>query len=95
MIPVNDFVVLEQAKAEEKTPGGLFVPQTAQERTDSGKVVAVGPGYRLENGDTASLQVQIGDEVVFRKHAAADVKINGKDYLVLREQDIMCITQRN
>ncbi|MCS7016184.1 MAG: co-chaperone GroES [Gemmatales bacterium] len=87
--PLDDRVVIEPLQSEERTPGGIVLPDTAQEKPQRGKVIAVGPGKLLEDGTRAAMNVAVGDEVIFSKYAGSDVKINGNEYKIMRESDIL------
>ena len=87
--PLHDRVLVEPLTAEEKTAGGIIIPDTAQEKPQEGKVVAVGPGKRLENGNIQEMGVKKGDKILFSKYGGTDVKIDGDDYLIMREDDIL------
>ena len=86
MKPINDRVVVKPAPAEEKTAGGLIIPDTAKEKPQKGEVVAVGPGK-----DGNALTVQAGDTVLYGKYAGQEVTIDGTDYLIMREDDILVV----
>ncbi len=87
--PLHDRVVLERIDAEEKTAGGIIIPDTAKEKPQQGKVVAVGPGGRDEAGKLIPIDVKIGDRVLFGKWSGTEVKIDGVEYLIMKESDIM------
>jgi chaperonin GroES len=87
--PLDDRVVIEPMEAEEKTPGGIVLPDTAKEKPMKGKVVAVGDGKMLENGKRAELLVKKGDKVLYGKYAGTEITVDGKEYLVMRESDIL------
>jgi chaperonin GroES len=87
--PLDDRVVVEPLEAEEKTPGGIVLPDTARERPQRGRVVAVGPGKRLEDGSFAKIALEKGDEVIFGKYAGSDVTVDGVEYKILRESDVL------
>src|SRR3984893_3717863 len=87
--PLHDRVVLERIDAEEKTAGGIIIPDTAKEKPQQGKVVAVGPGGRDENGKLIPIDVKTGDRVLFGKWSGTEVKIDGIEYLIMKESDIM------
>ena len=89
--PLHDRVVIRRLNAEEKTAGGIIIPDTAQEKPQQGEVVAVGPGARGEDGKIAALDVKKGDKVLFGKWSGTEVKIDGKDLLIMKESDIMGI----
>ena len=87
--PLEDRVVIQQIEAEEKTAGGIVLPDAAQERSQRGKVIAVGPGRILDGGKRASVAVEVGDEVLFGKYGGTDIEVEGKDLKILRESDIL------
>ena len=87
--PLDDRVLVEPLEAEEKTPGGIVLPDTAKEKPREGKVVAVGPGALLDDGSRAPMSVAVGDIVVYGEYAGTDVTLDGVDYKVLRESDIL------
>ena len=89
--PLNDRVLVKRLESEEKTAGGLYIPDTAKEKPSKGEVVAVGPGKLADNGQRIALAVQAGDEVLFNKYAGTEVKLDGVDHLVMREEDILAI----
>ena len=87
--PLHDRVVVKRIDAEEKTAGGIIIPDTAKEKPQQGEVVAVGPGARNEKGEIAALDVSVGDIVLFGKWSGTEVKIDGQDLLIMKESDIM------
>jgi chaperonin GroES len=87
--PLHDRVVLTRIDAEEKTVGGIIIPDTAKEKPQQGKVVAVGPGGRDDNGKLIPIDVKVGDRVLFGKWSGTEVKIEGVEYLIMKESDIM------
>lgn len=87
--PLDDRVVVERVEAEEKTPGGIVLPETAKEKPQRGKVVAVGEGKLLESGKRSPLSVKKGDSVLFGKYAGTEVNVDGKEYLIIKEADIL------
>ena len=89
--PLNDRVLVKRLESEEKTAGGLFIPDTAKEKPSKGQVVAAGPGKAGENGEHVALAVKAGDMVLFNKYAGTEVKLDGVDHLVMREEDILAI----
>ena len=89
--PLNDRVLVKRLESEEKTAGGLYIPDTAKEKTSKGQVVAVGPGKIAENGSRVAMAVKKGDEVLFNKYAGTEIKLDGVDHLVMREEDILAI----
>ena len=91
--PLGDRLVVERLEQEEKTSGGIIIPDTAKEKPKQGKVLAVGPGAKDENGKRIPVDVQAGDIVLFTQWAGSEIKIDGKDYLVLKESDVIGIIE--
>jgi chaperonin GroES len=91
--PLHDRVVVKRIDAEEKTAGGIIIPDTAKEKPQTGEVVAVGPGGRDEAGKLTPLDVKAGDHVLFGKWSGTEVKLDGVDYLIMKESDIMGILE--
>jgi chaperonin GroES len=89
--PLHDRVVVRRIDAEQKTAGGIIIPDTAQEKPQQGEIVAVGPGARNEKGEIVALDVKAGDRVLFGKWSGTEVKIDGVDLLIMKESDIMGI----
>lgn len=89
--PLHDRIVVKTLDAETKTASGIVIPDNAQEKPTTGKVLAVGQGRILDNGTTVSLTVQVGDEVLFGKYAGQTVKVGGEELTVLKEEDIFAI----
>jgi chaperonin GroES len=89
--PLHDRVLVRRIEAEEKTAGGIIIPDTAQEKPSEGEIVAVGTGARNEQGEVHPLEVKAGDRVLFGKWSGTEVKIDGKDLLIMKESDIMGI----
>lgn len=89
--PLGDRIIIELVETEEKTASGIVLPDTAKEKPQEGKVVAVGTGRVLENGERVALEVANGDRIIFSKYAGTEVKYEGKEYLILRENDILAI----
>ncbi len=89
--PLGDRVVIELVESEEKTSSGIVLPDTAKEKPQEGKVVAVGTGRVLDNGERVTLEVSEGDRIIFSKYAGTEVKYQGKEYLILRESDILAV----
>ena len=87
--PLDDRVVVEPLAAEETTAGGIVLPDSAQEKPQRGKIVAVGPGKLLDSGERGELSVTVGDEVIFGKYGGTDIEIEGTDVKILRESDIL------
>ncbi len=91
--PLHDRVVVRRIDAEEKTAGGIIIPDTAKEKPQQGEVIAVGPGARDESGRVQPLDVQVGDRVLFGKWSGTEVKIGGEDLLIMKESDIMGVLE--
>ena len=87
--PLHDRVLVKRVEAEEKTAGGIIIPDTAKEKPSQGEVVAVGPGGRDEAGKLIPIDVKVGDRVLFGKWSGTEVKIDGEDLLIMKESDIM------
>ena len=92
--PLHDRVVVKRIDAEEKTAGGIIIPDSAKEKPSQGEVVAVGPGGRDETGKLIPIDIQVGDRVLFGKYAGTEIKIDGEEHLILREDDIMGIIEK-
>ena len=90
--PLHDRVLVRRLDTEEKTAGGIIIPDTAQEKPQEGKVVAVGGGAKTEDGKIIPMDVKVGDKVLFGKWSGTEVKINGKEYSIMKESDIMGIS---
>ena len=91
--PLHDRVVVEALDAEIKTAGGVIIPDTAQEKPQEGKIISVGPGLRGDDGKIAKLDVKKGDRILYGKWSGTEVKIDGKDLLIMKESDIMGIVE--
>jgi|TARA_B100000963_G_scaffold354028_1_gene369796 chaperonin GroES len=87
--PLHDRVLVESLDSEEKTSGGIIIPDTAKEKPQEGKVIAVGPGSKSEDGKITPMDVKVGDHVLFGKWSGTEVKVDGKDYSIMKESDIM------
>jgi len=87
--PLSDRVVIEVTKREEKTAGGIYLPDSAKEKPMEGKVVSVGKGARDHQGSLIAMELKVGDKVVFGKWAGTEVKIDGKEFLIMKESDVM------
>ncbi len=91
--PLHDRVVVKRVKEEEKTKGGIIIPETAQEKPQEGEIVAVGPGARDEDGERIEMDVEVGDRILFGKWSGTEVKIDGEDLLIMKESDIMGVIE--
>lgn len=89
--PLGDRIIIELVEVEEKTASGIVLPDTAKEKPQEGKVVAVGPGRVLDSGERVALEVAVGDLIIFSKYSGTEVKYQGKEYLILRENDILAV----
>ena len=92
--PLHDRVVVKRIDAEEKSAGGINIPDTAKEKPSQGEVVAVGPGARDESGKVVALDLKVGDIVLFGKWSGTEVKLNGEDLLIMKESDIMGVIEQ-
>ena len=91
--PLRDRVVVERSEAEEKTAGGIVLPDSAKDKPKQGTVVAVGTGRVLDSGDTKPLEVRKGDRVLFGSYSGSEVKIDGKEYLIMSESEILAVVE--
>jgi chaperonin GroES len=91
--PLHDRIIVKRIKEEETTKGGIIIPDTAKEKPSEGKVIAVGNGKLLENGKLQPLEVKKGNKVLFGKYAGTEVKIDGEEHLIMREDDIIAIVE--
>ena len=87
--PLDDRVVVEPMEAEERTAGGIVLPDSAKEKPQRGTIISVGPGKLLDSGERGTLSVTVGDEVIYGKYSGNDIKIDSKEYKILRESDIL------
>ncbi len=91
--PLHDRILVRRMAEEEKTAGGLFIPDSAKEKPQRGEIVAAGKGRVTEDGKTLALEVKAGDKVLFSKYAGTEIKLSGEEYLMMREEDILGIIQ--
>ena len=91
--PLNDRILVKRLEEEEKTKGGIIIPDSAKEKPAEGEIIAVGPGKTNDNGDRVPVEVKAGDRVLFSKYGGTDVKLDGVDYLIMREDDILGIVE--
>lgn len=87
--PLYDRIVVKRIEEEETVLGGIIIPDTAKEKPQQGEVVAVGKGKRLEDGKVVSLDVQVGDRILFGKYSGSDIKLDGNEYLIMREDEVL------
>jgi len=92
--PLNDRIIVQRLKEEEKTAGGIIIPDNAKEKPVEGKIISVGPGKRNDSGERVALQVEEGDTVLFSKYGGTDVIIDGEEYLVMREDDVLGVIEK-
>ena len=91
VVPLNDKIVVKRLEAEEKTPGGIVLPDTAKEKPRQGTVLSLGEGKLMDNGKRAAFQVKEGDRVLFSSYAGNEVTIDGEEYLIMTEEDILAV----
>ena len=91
VVPLNDKIVVKRLEAQDKTAGGILLPDTAKEKPKQGKVLSVGDGKLLENGKRAAFQVKPGDRVLFTSYAGSEVTVDGKEYMVMTEDDLLAV----
>jgi chaperonin GroES len=92
--PLDDRVVIKQSEAKEKTAGGIYLPDTAKEKPQIGKVIAAGPGKTLDNGKRSQMSVKKNDEVIYGKYLGNEVEIEGEKYVIVRESDLLGIVEK-
>jgi chaperonin GroES len=93
--PLHDRVIVKREAEERKSPGGIVIPDTASEKPTFGKVIAVGQGKALENGKVRALDVKVGDRILFGKFTGTEVKVNNEELVVMREEDVMAVVEKN
>jgi chaperonin GroES len=91
--PLHDRLIIKRIEEEEKTKGGIIIPDAAKEKPQEGRVIAVGDGKVLENGQRSPLSMKIGDKVLFGKYSGTEIKIDGEEHLILREDDVLAIVE--
>lgn len=91
--PLGDRIVVEAAAKEDRTAGGIILPDSAQEKPQRGKVLAVGPGKRLDSGQLAAMDISVGDTVMYGKYSGTEVTVEGKDYVILSAEDILAVVE--
>jgi chaperonin GroES len=89
--PLYDRIVVKRIEDKEQMQGGLYIPDTAKEKPQEGEVVAVGKGKRLEDGKVVALDVQVGDRILFGKYSGSDIKLDGEEYMIMREDEVLGI----
>ncbi len=91
--PIGDKIIVEPEKEEEKTKSGIVLPDTAKEKPQRGKVIAVGPGKILDNGQRSPMEIKEGDIVIYSKYAGTEIKIDDKEYLILSDRDVLSVLE--
>ncbi len=91
--PLNDRILVKRLEEEEKTAGGIIIPDSAKEKPAEGEIVAVGPGKLNDAGERVAIDLKVGDRVLFSKYGGTDVKLDGEDYLIMREDDILGVIE--
>jgi chaperonin GroES len=91
IVPLNDKIVVERLEAEDKTAGGIILPDNAKEKPKQGKILALGDGKVLDTGKRAAFQVKVGDRVLFTSYAGSEVTVDGKEFLIMTEDDILAV----
>jgi chaperonin GroES len=92
--PLDDRVLIKQSEAETKTAGGIVLPDTAKEKPQRGKVVATGPGKLLDSGERGKMSLKKGDEVFYAKYSGTEIKIEGEEYVILKETDVLAVIEK-
>jgi chaperonin GroES len=92
--PLQDRIIVKRLEEEEKTKGGIIIPDTAKEKPIEGKIIAVGKGKKTEDGKVIPLDVKVGDKVLFSKYGGTDIKVDGEEYLIMREDDILGVIEK-
>jgi chaperonin GroES len=92
--PLHDRILVERIESEEKTPGGIILPDTAKEKPQQGKIIAVGTGKRTEDGKVLSMELKPGDTILFGKYSGTEIKIEGDEYLIMKEDDVLGIVEQ-
>ena len=91
IVPLNDKLVVERLEADEKSAGGIILPDTAKEKPKQGKIISVGDGKLLDDGKRAAFQVKVGDRVLFTSYAGNEVTVDGREYLIMTEDDVLAV----
>jgi len=91
--PLADRIVVKLIESEEEKRGGIIIPDTAKEKPEKGEIIAMGPGKLLENGTRAPMEVKKGDKIIFQKYGGHEIKVDGKELMILREEDVMAVVE--
>ena len=92
--PLSDRIIVKAVTAEERTPGGIVLPDTAKEKPQEGEVIAVGPGKLLDTGKVAPVDISVGDRVIYSRYGGTEIKLNGEEVVVLRQDDVLGVVER-
>jgi chaperonin GroES len=92
--PLADRIIVKATQAEEKTAGGILLPDSAQEKPQQGEVIAVGPGKLLDNGRTVALDVSVGDKIYYAKYGGTEVKVGADEFIILRQDDVLAVVEK-
>ena len=92
--PLGDRLIVKPTQAEEKTAGGILLPDTAQEKPQQGEVIAVGPGKLLDNGKVAPMEIKVGDKIYYAKYGGTEIKVAGEDLVILRQDDVLAVLDK-
>jgi chaperonin GroES len=93
LVAIGEKVIVERLEAEEKTKGGIVLPDTAKEKPKEGRILAIGEGRLLDNGKRAKPAVKVGDRIIFASYAGSEIKLEGKEYLIMNEEDILAVVE--
>ena len=93
MKPIADRVIIKPAPAEEKTKGGIIIPDTAKEKPQEGKVISVGPGVKDKDGNTIPMEIEVGSVVMYKKWGGTEIKINGEEHILVKQEDILAVIE--
>ena len=91
--PLNDRILVKRLEQEEQSSGGIIIPDSAKEKPAEGEIVAVGNGKLNDSGERVALEVKVGDTILFSKYGGTEIKFSGEDYLIMREDDILCVVE--
>ena len=92
--PLGDRVIAKSTEREEVTRGGIVLPDSAKEKPQEGEVIAVGPGKLLDSGKTCPMDVKVGDKIIYSKYGGTEVKVNGEEYIILRQEDVLAVIEK-
>lgn len=92
--PLGDRIIAKATGAEEVTKGGIVLPDTAKERPQEGEVIAIGPGRLLDSGQTCPMDVKVGDKIIFSKYGGTEIKVDGEEYIILRQEDVLAVLEQ-